>query len=908
MSRNKMNAATISSINKDTGIMFQKSLLISSAAILATATALPAYAQTAADDEIIVTATKRTSTLQQTPVAVTVTSADVIEKARILDIKDLQSVVPTLKVSQLQNAANTTLSIRGFANGSNNVGIEPSVGLFIDGVYRSRAASQIGDLPVLERIEVLSGPQSTLFGKNASAGVVSIVTQKPQFETQGHIEAGYGNYDLSTLEGYITGPISENVAVSLGGGYQKRDGYGTIAGTNQDINDLNRFNLRGQLLFEPTDNMSWRLIGDLSTLDEDCCLVATSVAGPTAGVVQLLGGAISDPSDPFSNVTPLNQNTPNDYEDSGVSLQGDIDLGFATLTTISAYRENSGGFEQSDSDFTSLDILGNVFQDVDIETFTQEFRLTSNPSDLPFDWMIGGFYFNEDIVQNSGASYGADTRNYVNILLGAATAGTSLEGTTLEAIEATVSALPVGSSYADGAGSIEFFEQDSEAYSIFGTVDYRVTDKLTLSGGLNYTQDKKNVSGRTINDDAFAALNFFDADGAEFLTPGVQVGVAQSVFVNGQDPIPGVLPDGIPSFMAAFGLEPTQANFDLLASGIAGATAQAGFAQYQAGVNGFAAAAAPGIALETAQSGALAGIAAIQFFNPFTAFPNAVEDGRTNDDDITYTLKAAYEVNDNINVYGSYATGFKSSSFNLTRNSLPFATDAEALTVAGLEASNPRFGTRFAGPEETSVFELGLKTRFENGALNVAVFDQEIEGFQSTIFVGTGFQLQNAGRQSVQGIEFDGTYTLFEDLKLGLAGALLDAQFDEFVGAEGPEGPVDLSGEDVSGVPEIALVFSALYSFDLSDDIAAYVRADYQYEDEVRTNDNLPASVTREVSTINASAGLDFANGVALQLWVRNLTNDEFFTSGFPGPAQAGTFNSYPNQPRTYGAVLRYNF
>jgi len=166
-------------------IMFKKSLLVSSAAILATASALPAYAQSAADDEIIVTATKRSSTLQETPVVVSVTSADVIEKAQIIDIKDLQSVVPAFRVSQLQNSANTTLTIRGFGNGGNNYGIEPAVGLFIDGVYRSRAAAAIGDLPALERIEILSGPQSTLFGKNASAGVVSVVTEKPQFETQG---------------------------------------------------------------------------------------------------------------------------------------------------------------------------------------------------------------------------------------------------------------------------------------------------------------------------------------------------------------------------------------------------------------------------------------------------------------------------------------------------------------------------------------------------------------------------------------------------------------------------------------------------------------------------------------------------------------------------------------------------
>jgi len=839
---------------------------------------------------------------------VSVTSADVIEKARIVDLKDLQSVVPTLKVSQLQNAANTSLSIRGFANGANNVGIEPSVGLFIDGVFRSRAASQIGDLPRLERIEVLSGPQSTLFGKNASAGVVSIVSAKPSYETTGFVEAGYGNFNLFTGKGYYSTGVGDEFAFSLGGGFQKRDGYAEIPTLGEETNNLDRFNLRGQALFEPTDDISWRVIADYSEIDENCCLAIASVAGPTVGVINLLGGEVNSPTDAFDFTAPYNRNTPNKFQDWGVSAQGDYDLDFATFTSITAYRKNEGGFAESDSDFTSLDILSNVFQDTEIGTFTQEFRLTSNPSDLPFDWMLGGFYFNENINQNSGASYGADTRNYVNILLGAATAGTPLEGTTLGALEATISNLPFGSSYADGQGSIETFKQDSEAFSIFGTVDYRLTERLTLTGGINYTQDKKNVSGSTINDDVFASLNFFGQDGAQFLTPGVQSQVVSSVFANGQAPIPGVLPGGIPSFMALFNLDNTQANRDLLASGGAGAAAQAGFLQYQAGVNGFAAAAAPGIALSTAQGGALAGIAAIQFFNPFTAFPNAVEDGRTNDDDFTYTLKAAYEVNDNINFYGSYATGFKSSSFNLTRNSLPFATDAAALTAAGLESSNPRFGTRFAGPEETSVIELGFKTRFENGALNVAVFDQEIEGFQSTIFVGTGFQLQNAGRQSTQGVEFSGTYSPIENLRLNIAGALLDAVYDEFVGAEGPNGPVDLSGEDVAGVPDIALSFGAQYSFDISDNADGYVRADYQYEDETRTNDNLPASVVRKVNTLNAAAGFDFSNGLALQFWVRNLTNDENFTSGFPGPAQAGTFYSYPNQPRTYGVNARYNF
>ncbi len=239
----------------------KRSLLATSTAAIAII-ASPAYAQNSFDDEIIVTATKRQTTLQDTPVAVTVTTADTIEKAQILDVGDLQTVVPTLRVSQLQNSANTTLSIRGFGSGGNNIGIEPSVALFVDGVFRSRAAAQIGDLPNLERIEVLAGPQSTLFGKNASAGVVSIVTAEPDFETSGYVEGTYGNYNLNQIRGYITGGLTENIAVSLGGGYQKRDGYFDPAPGTQggEFNDRDRFNIRGQVLWTPTDDFSARLI------------------------------------------------------------------------------------------------------------------------------------------------------------------------------------------------------------------------------------------------------------------------------------------------------------------------------------------------------------------------------------------------------------------------------------------------------------------------------------------------------------------------------------------------------------------------------------------------------------------------------------------------------------------------
>jgi outer membrane receptor protein involved in Fe transport len=873
---------------------------------MAIAIALPANAQV--NDEIIVTATKRTSTLQETPVAVTVTNADVIEKAQILDIKDLQSVVPTFRVSQLQNTANTTLTIRGFGNGGNNYGIEPAVGLFIDGVYRSRAAAQISDLPALERVEVLSGPQTTLFGKNASAGVVSIVTEKPQFDTQGYVEAGYGNYNQNYVKGYITGGVSENVAVSLGGGYQKRDGYiENIGGGGDELNNIDRFNLRGQILWEPSDELSVRVIGDLSTLSENCCGTTVAiegplngVSGPTAGnVINLLGGQQNSASDPFTYKSYTNRETLNQIDDSGISGQIDYDLGFANLTSITAFRSNESDFV-SDSDFNSADILKDVFQQNTIDTFTQEVRLTSNGGET-VDWMIGGYYFDETIKQGSGIIYGEDTRPYVDILSGGA----------LDGVEQSLGYAP-GTFFAEDDGVTETFRQDDKAYSIFGTVDFNVSDRLTLTAGGNYTNDKKNVSASTVNTDVFGNLDLQGADGITV--------VSSSIFVNGQAPIPGVLPGGIPSFMGAFGLAPTPANIGLVASGGAGAAAQQAFAQYNAGVQGFATA-----VVTNPATNPLTDLFALQFQPQFLAYPNSVEDGQTKDDKFTYTLKAAYEINDNLNVYGSYATGFKASSWNLTRDSRPFISDASALQSAGLlpnnyvPATGRNFGTRYSGPETTEVFELGAKARFDKGAINIAVFDQTINNFQSTIFQGTGFVLANAGQQSTQGIEFDTRYTPVQPLTLTFSGVLQDPTYDSFVGApvevggdldmaDGTaDGVGDISGQQPAGINKVVLIGSATYTHDFANGMSAFIRGNYQYEDKVQVVDNIPG-LTRDTNLFNGSLGFDFNNGIELRFWGRNLFNQETFTSAFPGVIQAGTVNAYPNQPRTYGVAARYSF
>ena len=174
-------------------------------------------------EEVVVTANKRATSLQDVPLAVSVVDAQIVQRSEIRDLLDLQSVVPSLRVPQFPNSVQTNFVIRGFGNGANNPGIEPSVAVFIDGVYRSRSLSRISDLPNIEQIEVLRGPQSTLYGKNASAGVILVNTAKPKFETSGNVEIGAGNYNQRSVRGYVTGPLTESVAASFGGSMLQRE-------------------------------------------------------------------------------------------------------------------------------------------------------------------------------------------------------------------------------------------------------------------------------------------------------------------------------------------------------------------------------------------------------------------------------------------------------------------------------------------------------------------------------------------------------------------------------------------------------------------------------------------------------------------------------------------------------------
>jgi len=798
---------------------------------------------------VTVTASKREKTLQDTPIAVSVTTAEQIEDAQVRDVIDLQTLVPSLRVNQSSLTFVTNFIIRGFGNGAANPGIEPSVGVFVDGVYRSRSAAQISDLPDLQRVEVLSGPQSTLFGKNASAGVISIVTQEPQFEPGGSVELSYGNYDAIYGKASVTGPISDTLAYSLGGTINQRDGYIDDIIINEDINNRDRWALRGQLRYEPNDSLKFRLIADYEEIDEKCCGATNVVDGPLGGLIRAIGGEFI-PNEPLSLDSTVNYAPENRIDNYGLSLQADWAAGDIDVTGIGAYR-GSDTYVNQDSDFTSLNSIGVNINEVDIETYTAELRAASN-YDGPVNFLVGGFAFHEEIDQGARLENGEGFALFANAITGGAYS--ALEPT----LRALVPGIPEGEFGGVGQGRRLDYQYENTAYSIFGQVDIDLSDRLVLTLGANYTEDEKEVVSNNVSTDVFAGIDL------------VQAGFNAALF------------QGAPPELAS-----------ILASNPA--------------TNPFL------------------GLQGLQFNSPYLNFPNAVEDGKTSDDDLTYTIRFAYDMSETISAYATYATGFKASSFNLSADTLPSASDftpgspfqtpapaSSPIRDAGLAVANLSTGSRFAGPEESEVYELGLKGLWDNFSMNLALFDQALDGFQTNVFTGTGFILGNAERLSVQGFEIDTKFAPTPSLALTAAATYLDAEFDKFTGGSSFSPnftvvPTDLSGERPAGIPEWSVAVGGTYSMDVGEGRLLRLHADYYIESEVDIVNGVP-DFQREVKNLNATVSLQLASGLEFSVWGRNLTDNETLNLVSPAVGLPGSVVGFRNQPRTFGALMRYRF
>ena len=472
-----------------------------SAVVLAGLTPLTAQAQetdTPTVDSIVVTAQKREQNLQDVPVVVTAVGAKLLQDTGIKDIKDLTILTPGLIVTSTSSEASTTARIRGVGTVGDNPGLESSVGIVIDGVYRPRNGVGFGDLGEMERIEVLKGPQGTLFGKSTSAGVINVVTKEPEFGFGANAEATIGNYEAHGLAASVTGPLfgTETLAARLYVGARERDGYNDVitgkgpSDRDQDA-DQGFYTVRGQLLFVPDDNSTFKIIADYTKRNENCCGAVQIRTGPTAGILGLVNGgaALAATADPYARVAYSNRGAPSTVEDKGVSLEGRIDLPWGELTSISALR-NWRTDNGQDSDFTTADLAYRVKDGTnssEFTTFSQELRLAGRTEKL--DWLVGAFLADEKLDNKANFLYGNNYEQYLGRLLSRSAANPA---GVPNFVAALLGRAP-NTSFVGGQGLRDTYKQRATTVALFTNNTWHVTDAFDLTAGLRYSIDKKDL-------------------------------------------------------------------------------------------------------------------------------------------------------------------------------------------------------------------------------------------------------------------------------------------------------------------------------------------------------------------------------------------------------------------------------
>ncbi|MEM9840401.1 MAG: TonB-dependent receptor [Pseudomonadota bacterium] len=451
-------------------------LLLGSA--VAAVTAAQAQEDQSSFDTIVVTAQKREQNLQDVPVAVSAFSQQSLDLARVTDVSSLARLAPSLQFGDNVTSRSRANFIRGLGTQSFSDGVETGVGTFVDGVILGRDFQGFGLFDDVERVEVLRGPQGTLFGKNTSAGVIHLITADPKFNFEARGSVAFASDNETILRGMVNVPLTDNLAVRVTAYDQQRDGIVEDAINGGDADDDQGRGVRAKVLWEPTETFSARFSADYQESDEECCnilfrnLTPPDPASPTPfltafGALQIAG---FDPTviDEDNRTSFSNTPTGEETENYGASLQLDWDLGAVKLVSISAYREGNI-FEFNGADFGPLTVLDVASTDSETEQFTQELRLESADPDARLQYVAGFYYFDQD-VNSTQRFEGVDL-----ITFGLASAGLAAlppvppqEQTTLH-----------GASY--------------DNWALFGQGTYALTDRFRLTAGLRYTSDE--VSG-----------------------------------------------------------------------------------------------------------------------------------------------------------------------------------------------------------------------------------------------------------------------------------------------------------------------------------------------------------------------------------------------------------------------------
>ena len=465
-------------------------------------------------DEIVVTAQKTEQTLQEVPIAVSVLGADQIENAFASNnLESLTTLLPSVSFRKGTTNANSAITVRGIGTISFSDAAEPSVATVVDGVVLGRSGQAFGDLYDIERIEVLRGPQGTLFGKNASAGVVNIVTKRPnQEEFEGYISASYFEDQEYQVKGRVSGPISDTVSASLTVSRSEFDGFITNLFNNREVNGYDRWGGRAQVLWAPDETFNALFTYEHSESDDDCCADIPALntnANRFANSQAAPGGeGIVDPGDGSRPVADIQLDTRiidqdfetrtiNNFDAFSIELNKEF-FGGHTLTSITSFREwintefregdftSTEGFVAEEVNFGDVNFLLHDVGTRDNSQFTQEFRIQS-PAGQRLNYQLGGYIFTLDVESDftrdaSCQANGGGGRPNDPIL--AANPGVSCNANDI--VSAT------------GFSSVDF-----ENYSLFGQADYDLFSGINVLFGFRLTRDEVEFTHSRINNDEF---------------------------------------------------------------------------------------------------------------------------------------------------------------------------------------------------------------------------------------------------------------------------------------------------------------------------------------------------------------------------------------------------------------------
>ena len=835
-------------------------------------------------EEIVVTVQRREQSIMDVPVAVSALSGEQIQAAGIKDMFDLQQNVVGLIVGQSQTSTSTNFAIRGVGSTANNFGVESSVGMYVDGVYRSRQSSLVNDLADIETVEVARGPQGTLFGKNTASGAIIMRTRQPSHDRDAFIDVTAGDFGLFSLSAASNFSLTDKVAMRGTVFMSQRDGYVDDDVFGDDFyNDRDRWGARLQLgVNEAGDDFNMRFIADYAEIDETCCVAVSQVDGLVArhawptpvfpddagsdAVIAQLGGTIFTGfpyppglfppnvrlGDGFEKYLVSYDAKPNSTnEDMGLSMEINKSWGDSmTFTSITAWR-TFDTFDTIDADFTNAPLISRTNQ-AEIESISQEFRLSGEFGEGS-NYVVGAYYFGQEI---DSETFTGDPSGPAGLL------GTYLNAVEPDLVDAatlvnTVNGLvgppypPAATAFPAGVFALDNVSQDQDGWAVFGQVDWSLSDKFALTLGARYTDESKKINSTYVQTAQGPRPDF---DALELIGCKLQPACFATLPPPLQTPVDFLDPATLAVFIP-FGFE--------------------GWGSYE--------------------------------FPPLSPRPDL--DDRLSDDQTTGTIKLSWFPSDATLVYLSWSTGFKSGGTNVDR-------------------IDPAFDPIF-GPETSESIELGLKGEWGPVQMKFALYDVTYDDFQEQSFAGTGFNLQNAGKLSTQGIEVELLWLLTDSTEIQAHYAHNEGEYDEFnLGTcwdtyvfhsgepdPGSDGDIDAEVCDRKGFPipynpEDRAFVALTQEIDLGANTSMFVRGEYSYTSSQFTDGDLdPFSQQDSFEIVNLRLGFNFENiNSILTLWGRNITDERYFHGSFDQPIGLGRMNSYPSEPATYGIEFRKNF